>query len=207
MDILFQNQDFVAVDKPPLMLSTPPRFADDRPVAGRLLEKQLDCQLWPVHRLDFEVSGLVLFALNAAAHRAANQLFEKTLVQKKYQALTEPWSAPPAGRQIWKRQLLRGKKRAYESSAGSWAVTEAELVRQTSDFAEWLLEPRTGKPHQLRVELYLQGYPILGDELYSSKQKWRWPGIALRAISLEFPPEFVTAFKLPSSLSVSPFQI
>ncbi|MBS1983183.1 MAG: RNA pseudouridine synthase, partial [Bdellovibrionales bacterium] len=72
MKIVFENPHFLAADKAPGWLSVPSRLgADDaRPCVGRELEKTHG-RVWPVHRLDLEVSGLILFARNAEAHRAA----------------------------------------------------------------------------------------------------------------------------------------
>lgn len=202
--IVLQNKQFVIVDKPAQWLSVPGRFqTDDRPILGLILQNQLNVQIFPVHRLDFEVSGVMIFALNKSAHRQAGQLFEKQLVKKTYQARSGPVREIFDGRQVWKRKILRGKKRSYESPHGDLAVTEAELVSAAD--GDWRLMPRTGKPHQLRVELALRGYPIAGDALYGSTVPWVGPGIALRAIALELPEEFAKAAELPAILRVDPF--
>lgn len=203
--LLFQNQKLVAVDKPAMVLSVRGRFADDpRPVVGVELEKQLGQRVWPIHRLDYEVSGLMLFALNAEAHRAGNRLFERREVQKSYQAFTSLVIHPPASRQVWKRKILRGKKRSYESPHGEWAETEVEFI-ESKTWSEWRLFPKTGKPHQLRMELALQGFPIVGDQLYGSTLAWPNPGLALRALSLQFPQKFAEQFQIPESLSAPKF--
>lgn len=202
LSIVFRNEHLVVIDKPALVLSVPGRFQDDpRRVAGRELEQQLAVRVWPVHRLDYEVSGLMLFALTAEAHRESNHVFEKRDVEKTYQAFTEKVSSYIQGRQNWRRKILRGKKRSYESPHGEWAETDAEMTNGGS-WSEWRLFPRTGKPHQLRLELALQGYPILGDQLYGSKVDWPLAGIALRAISLRFPRLFCEKFQLPETLEV-----
>ncbi len=90
LKIIFQNQHFVAVDKPAGWLSVPSRWGTDeeRPCVGLLLQEQLRSKIYPVHRLDEPVSGLLLFALNAAAHRAANAWFADHHIQKTYEAMT-----------------------------------------------------------------------------------------------------------------------
>lgn len=188
MKILFQNQHFVILDKPANMLSVPGRFADDeRPVVGSLLQQQLQTQVFPVHRLDFEVSGILLFALSAAAHSAANQWFEKKTVKKIYQALSAG-TEPSEKKMQWKSKLLRGKKRTFESPAGKSALTLATFQKKTSQGLFWYLEPVTGRSHQLRYEMAKHLFPIHGDTLYGSQQTWP-QGIALRACQIEFPPE------------------
>lgn len=206
MKIVFQNPHFVAVDKPSGVLSVPARDAQDpRPILGRLLEQELDRQIFPIHRLDAEVSGLVLFALTAEAHRAANSEFENRRVQKTYQAFSRGGDFAAGDRGEWKAKILRGKKRAFESPAGKWTVTGYEVLAEgPQGRLEWRLHPKTGRSHQLRWELYRHGSPILGDRLYGSDQGWP-EGVALRSLCLSFDPAFAARFEAPDLLSVPPW--
>ena len=206
--ILFENENLVAVEKPAMTLSVPARTADDpRPVMGKLLESQLNQKIYPVHRLDFEVSGVMVYALNPIAHKLLNQGFEQKTIKKTYLAMTQNSKEQtlPKGEQTWRRQILRGKKRSYESPHGEWAETTAEVIFEDSKSVNWRLSPITGKPHQLRVELYLQGYPILGDTLYNSQSPWAHPGIALRSVLIDFPEELQTQLEIPFQFEVEPW--
>lgn len=203
LKIILQNDRYVVVDKPAMWLSVPGRFEDDRPVVGLSLQEILEKQVFPVHRLDYEVSGVMMFALTREAHKDAQQLFEKRLVKKNYQAFSAPVESRIEGVQTWKRKIRRGKKRSYKSPHGELAVTEAQVI--SHEKGEWLLSPKTGKSHQLRVEMFLNGYPINGDVLYGSKVPWPYGGIALRAVSLELPGVFAKAAGLPWNLKVDPF--
>lgn len=185
---------FVAVDKPAGWLSVPGRLGgeDPRPVVGRVLEEQLAQRVWPVHRLDLEVSGLIVFALSAQAHKAASQWFEGRSVRKLYQALSAgeaPGSKNP-GVELWTSNLVRGKKRSFEAPHGKRAETRAQCLGSKLDRAGraglgWELEPLTGRSHQLRFEMARHGFPILGDGLYGAKDAWGDEGaIALRAVRL-----------------------
>jgi len=241
---IFENENWVVVEKPAGWLTTPARTKDDpRPCLGLTLQAEFGRQIYPVHRLDFEVGGLVLFALNAACHRVACGWFEHGVVVKTYSALSVPGSGePPREWQEWRSKLARGKKRSYVSAHGKDSVTEARVVdvvgaeaagggrigasagggrvgdgqasagvgaggaragsgrvlagiggARAGDghasageiaFWQWELRPRTGRPHQLRVELANRGAPILGDVLYGGP-----PGdansIALTAVALD----------------------
>lgn len=203
IEIVFQNEHFVAVNKPGKSLSVPSRHQkeDSRPVIGHILREQLGEEIFPIHRLDYEVSGLILFALNAKAHSAANKAFEHRKVQKTYLALSTG-NAPDWKEKTWKCKLLRGKKRAYEHNAGKNSVTDAHFLG-TNDKGQlmWKLYPRTGRSHQLRYELYRHGCPILGDELYNTDVPWE-KGIALQSIILDFS-EPLEAFGLPAQLALS----
>ena len=207
LPLVFDNQHVVVVDKPADMLTVPGRFgdADPRPVLGRLLETQLGVRLWPVHRLDREVSGLVVFAKTAESHRIACGLFEGRKVIKIYEALTQGGRAAPRLSQdiFWESRIVRGKKRSFEAPHGQQAITRARVIRQEDDRLLWELQPETGRPHQLRVHLAKAGFPIVGDELYGSRLTFSAPGIGLRALALSVTDEAGrTALGLPAELRV-----
>lgn len=210
MSIVFQNDSFVIIDKESGHLSVPSRFPeqDRRLVCGLELSKQLDRQVFPVHRLDCEVSGILLFALNAQAHSEANQIFEKHQVQKTYQALTSLKGGilpTPFEVLTWKAKVLRGKKRSYESPHGKISITEAQFLgpHDSPQSYRWSLKPITGRAHQLRFDLSRKGFPILGDELYGGQSIDQEDKIFLRARELHFSEaSFCQKWKLPQKVSV-----
>lgn len=204
--LIFKNEFFLAVDKPCGYLTIPGRVKN-RPVLTDTLAQEHG-RVWPVHRLDAEVSGLVLFARTAEAHRAANKWFESRQVCKFYQALTEgePQASWHQGQSFeWTSHLLRGKRRAYESPNGKPATTRAQWMG-TIEFRgacvqRWSLEPLTGRSHQLRYELARHGFAILGDTLYGAHSNFKPDAIALRALRLDFSKcSDAAQFKLPASL-------
>ena len=219
---VFENEHFFIADKPSGVLTTPSRFAeeDGRRCLGTELQDQLGFQIYPVHRLDFEVSGLVVFAKNADSHRAANGWFEKKQVHKSYQALTtsqsfvhmpadvendrEAISLLPGQGYAWESRQLRGKRRAYESSQGKPCLTHAHFLGiSPAGFLQWDLEPVTGRPHQLRFDLSRHGFPIVGDILYGSSVEWAPNTIALRSYRIDFQSCAQAAkFGLPSKIEV-----
>jgi tRNA pseudouridine32 synthase/23S rRNA pseudouridine746 synthase len=215
MSVVFENEAVLAVDKPAGTLTVPSRLgaADERPCLGRMLEAAHGVRLWPVHRLDFEVSGLVIFAKTAAAHRIASQAFEGRRVHKHYEALCEGEAAVPASFR-WESLLVRGKKRSFAAPHGARAVTHARAVAridgagllaagQSTTLLRFELEPETGRPHQLRVHLATAGFPIAGDRLYGAKTTLRAPhAIALRAVRLELDEAARAALGLPPALVV-----
>ncbi len=187
--IIDQTENWLVCVKPAGWLSVPSRLgrSDARPCLGYHLERLLNSAIYPVHRLDLEVSGLILFALNPKAHRYASIWFEQREVKKTYSALTTGGgTAIPDGEQSWTCKLLRGKKRAYISPHGKDCLTKALVVHSEQDYLQWQLNPVTGRPHQLRFELSRHQYPIIGDSLYGSTRTWSQPGIALRCIGLDF---------------------
>ena len=213
LSIEFLSSDFCIVDKPAEMLSVPSRLGskDPRPILGHLLEQQLGQKIWPCHRLDEDVSGLLLFALNAKAHRAANSWFEKHQIQKQYQALSEHNHTSPRlnDPQLWACRLVRGKKRAYEADFGKESKTNAKFLGSYSTDSQiqcflWLLEPLTGRSHQLRYEMMRHLMPIVGDTLYGSQIAFDEPGIALRAVRLNFSAcTDLLEYALPQALALN----
>ena len=207
--IVFDNEHFVIVDKAPMVLSVPGRLGedDDRPVLGRLLEVDLGITIYPVHRLDYEVQGLIMFAKNPLAHKAAKAWFEKKEVTKTYHAQTSALSNAPklniGELYTWKSKLLRGKKRTYISPHGKDSVTMALITRVEGSVFHWEMNPVTGRSHQLRFELFHHGHPIIGDELYSSDQAFSSAGIALRAFKIDFSKApGAKKFSLPEILEI-----
>ena len=99
---MLDNRRLCIVDKPAGWLSVPSRLgaADPRPCVGIALQEQLRCRLWPTHRLDEEVTGLLVFAKDAAAHRILNAAFAERLVHKTYQPVTS--GPPPADAEVCK---------------------------------------------------------------------------------------------------------
>lgn len=205
--IVFENENFVVCDKPSQVLSTPDRHGSDRGCLGLELQKKLNIQIYPVHRLDFEVSGLIMYAKNKRAHQISQSWFMDKTVTKKYLALTslqdfshwpenvqtarEILKTEPGTHFFWKTQIQRGKRRSFESTHGEWAETKAEVESVSDGVIRWNLYPLTGKPHQLRLELSRRGFPILGDVLYGSKVQitqdvWMFGSMALRAVEIDF---------------------
>lgn len=210
ISIVFENQNFIAADKPHGVLSVPGRAGekDARPCLGRELAKKFG-EILPTHRLDFEVSGLVLYARSKQAHRAANLWFENRKIHKLYEAWTEgPRAEDFSQPQVWESVLVRGKRRTFEAPHGKPSATRVRWLEQLStgglDFQRWNLEPLTGRGHQLRFELAKHGFPIVGDKLYGASHDFRnSAGIALRAIQLDLSDcQDAADFGLPSQLRV-----
>ncbi len=211
---ILENEHFIIVDKAPMVLSVPSRLGeeDERIVLGRILEQDLGVTIYPVHRLDFEVQGLIIFAKTLKAHKAGNSWFEKKEVFKTYEALTKPLSNQSVESfkigedYVWKSKLLRGKKRTYISPHGKDSVTKARLMKIEDGIYHWELNPVTGRSHQLRFELFRHHHPIIGDELYSSEMKFSAAGIALRAFKIDFSHALnYKNFSLPDLLEINKF--
>jgi tRNA pseudouridine32 synthase/23S rRNA pseudouridine746 synthase len=188
--IVFQNAHFIIVDKSANVLSVPSRLGtkEQRPILGLILERDLNQKVYPVHRLDFEVQGLIMFALTPKAQSAANAWFEHKSVEKVYCAITSGNNEFKVNDSYeWKCSLLKGKKRSFESPHGKISITRAQLeFIDDTGFFHWEMRPITGRSHQLRFELFRHGMPIVGDALYGSTEIFSEAGIALKAFKIDF---------------------
>lgn len=198
LKILHQTNHYIVVIKPAGTLSVPARFShDERPVVGKILETQLNQQIYPVHRLDFEVSGVMIYALDQKLHQLLSMAFEKHEVQKTYRAVAEnpdnnfEW-------QHWKSLLVKGKKRTFEAPYGKSSHTKAKCISNLKNNCSlWELKPITGRSHQLRFELMKHQHVIVGDKLYGSKIVFKENQIALCSTKIE----------IPNSLQVHPWNL
>jgi tRNA pseudouridine32 synthase/23S rRNA pseudouridine746 synthase len=171
--ILHEDGALVAVDKPAGLPVIAARGEPPEDCVQRRLERQLGRRVFVVHRIDRDASGILLFALDAVAHRAASLAFERRQVRKQYLAFVAGALSPSAGRlETALHAARRGKTRpARPGEAGAQAsLTEYATHRlwRLGDRALSLVEarPHTGRHHQIRVHLRAAGAPILFDPLY-----------------------------------------
>ncbi len=199
LSVLHEDEDVLAVAKsagePVIAARGEPREA----CLQRRLERERGGRLWVVHRIDRDASGVVLFARNAAAHRALSLAFERRQVAKTYLAFTAGTPAPASGRlEVPLHPARRGKTRpAAPQETAQPAVTDYSTRRlwRRADEVVSLVEvrPLTGRPHQIRVHLRWAGAPLLFDPLYAlgrtpaSLGEGPCARLALHALRLEVP--------------------
>lgn len=174
LDILYEDDHILAVDKPVGMLIHPSRAKNDGTLAnyiyGYYQKTGQKSAFHPMTRLDRDTFGIVLLAKNAHVHA----LLQRVQVRKTYHALVfgcpEPeWGvidAPIARRPL--PSLLR-----YVGPEGKTSVTEYRILKRKEELCKLALRPVTGRTHQLRVHCAYRGFPILGDPQYGSEASQR----------------------------------
>lgn len=177
--LIRETSEWIVLDKPAGWLSITGRSGrDDRPVLFEWAKKHHG-QLWVVHRLDVETSGVILFARSEEAHRRANQWFENQDVKKRYECLTMPGTSPTAP--VFKVQTpIEGKP----------SVTQFEVREKFSAALLVSARPMSGRRHQIRIHLAEKGLPILGDLTYGGPrqvQEITVDRVALHACELNLP--------------------
>ena len=182
--VLFENDDILAVNKPEGIVSTPapggglPEF-----IRAGHAEK-----LYPVHRLDKDVSGVILFAKNADAHRRLNGEFERRAVKKTYVALTHGVIAKNRGIINAPIREFGSGRMGVDPKTGKPSVTEFKVEERFGAFTLVRAFPLTGRRHQIRVHFYHIGHPVVGDLRYGDRAGQKtFPRLMLHALAVELP--------------------
>lgn len=171
--ILFEDDLLVAADKPHFLPVTPTGKYLQETLLVRLRRRLAIDTLAPLHRIDRETAGVVLFAKQAATRKHYGALFAGRAVDKTYQAIA-PWRAElqfPLVRQSTLEcgdnfMQMREAAAGTISQAAPNAHTTIELLHTEGALARYRLKPLTGKRHQLRVHMAALGLPIVGDRIY-----------------------------------------
>ncbi|MEN9343517.1 MAG: putative pseudouridine synthase yhcT [Chlamydiota bacterium] len=169
LPIIYQDPHLIVINKPEGLLSVATDF-DDTANAHTFLKQELyPKRVFPVHRLDRETSGVMLFALTEETKEAIKMQFEKRVVEKTYLALVEGSFDVLTGRF---ESYLQEDQNYHVRSAptGKLSVTDYEVIRQNHRRALLRLKPLTGRKHQLRVQCSDAGHPIIGDKRYGGEQ-------------------------------------
>lgn len=188
--ILFEDNDVIAVNKPEGLTSIPGSEKGKDTLLG-LLSKQYDQKIFVVHRLDKDVSGVMLFAKNAGAHKCLNDQFSNHIINKTYIAVVHGrLDAAKGGINKPVHQFGSGRM-GVDELRGKPSSTEFEVMERFNNFTLVKANPRTGRKHQIRVHFYSIGHPIAGDKLYGEKAvQGKFPRMMLHAQEI--------TFKLPS---------
>jgi len=165
--VLFRDAHLLVADKPHFLPVVP---------AGRYLQnsllvrlkRELDLpELSPVHRIDRETAGLVLFSVQRASRGPYQAMFRERAVDKTYEALA-PWREDLSfPREHASRMQESGQFfRMHEVPGEPNSFTRMEVLEQAGPWARYRLSPVSGKRHQLRVHMAALGLPLVGDTLY-----------------------------------------
>lgn len=166
LDIIFENSELVAINKPSGLLTIPDRHDEALPSLQKLLAERYG-QIFTVHRLDRDTSGIIVFAKDAAMHKYLSQLFESHTITKKYQGIVlgQPThesgtiDAPIAEHPVQKGSMVVHRK-------GKAAITDYTVLEKLGQFSLMQFQIHTGRTHQIRVHAKHIGHPIACDPLY-----------------------------------------
>ena len=175
MEILYQDEDIVVVDKPSGLLSIPGRGPEKiDSVSHRIRQMFPDCLAQPsVHRLDMDTSGLLVLALTAASHRHLSLQFQNRETDKHYLALLEGELAGDEGTITlpFRLDIENRPHQIYDEIHGKIGTTHWKKLGIENGKTRIAFHPITGRTHQLRVHSAHPkglGIPIVDDPLYGN---------------------------------------
>lgn len=184
LNIVFEDEDILVIDKPAGMVVHPAYANWSGTLANAVLfhtqsglSKLEEEPLRPgiIHRLDKDTSGLIVVAKNDEAHYGIAKQFSDRTTVKKYKALV--WGVPKNEHELIQTNIGRHKRDRkimacypFESLEGKPAITEYWLLESFTYFSLLDLQLHTGRTHQIRVHLQKIGHPIISDEAYGGKK-------------------------------------
>lgn len=171
LDVLHMDEHLVVADKPHFLASTPGgRYLHE--TALTRLRKRFDLPaLSPIHRLDRETAGVMLFCVDAASRGAYQSLFQDRQVMKEYEAIA-PWRDDLVFPLVHRSRLqdCESSFTVQEVDGEPNSETRIEVVQRLGLLAHYRLMPSTGRKHQLRAHLSALGIPICDDLFYPQLQ-------------------------------------
>ena len=180
LDILFENNDLLVINKPAGMVVHPSPGHE----AGTLVHATLghvpdlpgiggEKRPGIVHRLDKETSGLILVAKNEQALRWLQEQFKSRKVEKSYLALVDGSPPTAQGRieaPIGRNSVHRKSMKVFPMGKGREATSEYRTLESFPNHTFLEVHPLTGRTHQIRVHLAFLGCPVTGDTMYGKKK-------------------------------------
>lgn len=165
--VLYQDAHLVVADKPHFLPVTPSGHYLQETLLVRLKNRLGLDGLTPIHRIDRETAGLVLFSIQPAERNAYQALFREHTIHKHYEAIA-PWRTDLELPVTRKSRIIEDEPffRQREVPGEPNSESRIEVLEVRGDLARYALSPVTGKKHQLRVHMNALGLPILNDRMY-----------------------------------------
>jgi 23S rRNA pseudouridine955/2504/2580 synthase/23S rRNA pseudouridine1911/1915/1917 synthase len=165
LDIIFENEQFIAINKPSGLLSIPDRLGQE--ISAKDLLKQKLGSIYTVHRLDRDTSGVIVFAKTEEAHKELSQLFEGREMEKYYVGLVYGQMMNSSGSIDAPIMEHPGKTTKMMTHAkGKLSLTDYEVLESFRLYSWVQFRIHTGRTHQIRVHMQHIGHSIVCDEIY-----------------------------------------
>ncbi|MDN3505212.1 MAG: RluA family pseudouridine synthase [Rhabdochlamydiaceae bacterium] len=188
LKIMYKDDSVIVVEKPPGLLSV----AHDTKLIDNchsVLKRMVaPARVYPVHRLDRETSGILVFALTEQARDHLKEQFFAHSIHRLYRALVEGEFEQDKGE--WRSYLTENKllfvySSPFQKEGSKLAITHYEVVNVGMGFSEVYFKLETGRKNQIRAQCLANGHPIAGDKKYGAKTN-PIKRLALHAEELEF---------------------
>jgi tRNA pseudouridine32 synthase/23S rRNA pseudouridine746 synthase len=167
--VLYQDDDLLVADKPHFLPVTPSGGHVHETLLGRLIRRTGNHDLVPLHRIDRETAGVVLFSANPRSRARYHALFSERRIEKCYEAIAPalPHVEFPCTRSS---RIVAGEPffRMREVEGPTNSETRIDVIARGDGLWRYALTPITGRKHQLRVHMAALGAPIANDRMYPS---------------------------------------
>jgi tRNA pseudouridine32 synthase/23S rRNA pseudouridine746 synthase len=165
--VLYQDEYIVVADKPHFLPVTPAGRYVQETLLVRLKQKLQIDTLAPMHRIDRETAGVVLFTIQPKTRDRYHAIFRDRAVTKHYEAIA-PWRPDLIFPITYRSRLVTSDSfmKMCESPGEPNAETIIHLLEVKGDAARYGLQPTTGQRHQLRVQMAALGMPLMNDRIY-----------------------------------------
>lgn len=171
IEVLHEDKSLIVIHKPEGLLSVSTDYSPFKNVHGFLKRRSPGRTVYPVHRLDRETSGVMMFAYTEEANDHLKKQFEMHSIQREYIAIIE--GSPAESKGTWRSFLIEDDRYHVKSTSldngGKEAITHYTLMQKTKFTSMIKLRLETGKKNQIRVHCSEAGHPVVGDEKYGSK--------------------------------------
>lgn len=190
LDILYEDDDIIAVNKPRAMPTHPSQNHHTDTLANGIMyyfaNEKFTFRV--ITRLDRDTSGVVLIAKNALSAQKLGDSIKNRSVKKKYVAVVNGTPVPLSGRICAKISRADNSTILRQiSSDGKEAITDYEVIKSLHGLSLVSLLPHTGRTHQLRVHMSHIGTPIYGDDMYGAPQVGERTRLHCESLCFEHP--------------------
>ena len=178
LDVLYEDENLIAVNKPPGLLVTPDRWNPSIPTAQDMIREYIRRQaggghpnIRVVHRLDKDTSGVTILAKNVKTQTYISKQFEKGEVSKTYYAIVKGVMSKDEG--VINFSLLESAKKPGTmtvNAKGKQSISLYKVLERFKDSTLVEVHPLTGRTHQVRVHLMASGHPLLFDPVYGESK-------------------------------------
>jgi 23S rRNA pseudouridine1911/1915/1917 synthase len=168
--IVYEDRHIIAIDKPKGLLTVATDFDETNNLHAMLKAKFRPKRVYPVHRLDQDTSGIILFALTDIARDCLKGVFERHEIERHYAAIVEGHLKEKTG--VWSSYQYEDKgyyvRTTHLPDKGKLAVTHYTVLRESPKYSLLDLKLETGRKNQIRVHCKEAGNPVAGDEKYGA---------------------------------------
>ncbi|MBN2479841.1 MAG: RluA family pseudouridine synthase [Parachlamydiales bacterium] len=188
LQIIYDDKEIIIVNKPEVLLSVPLDNGEGTNILN-ILRRHFDTsEIFAVHRIDKETSGVMIFAKGEKSRRILDEMFKNHDFKRIYLAIVKGYVTKDSG--TWKSNLIELKdfqvKSTTRENEGRTAITHFSVIKRSKNFTFLQLELETGRKHQIRIHCKDANHPIVGDKRYGSKSLDPISRICLHAYKLEF---------------------